>query len=144
METTFSMVKPDGVAKNLIGEVIKRYEAAGLKVIGLKLTKLTREKAEELYSIHKGKPFYDDLVEFILSGPVVPMVLTGEYAIAKVRDVMGATDPKQAAPGTIRGDFAEEIGQNIVHGADSLESAKREIPIFFSGDDIIRARLNKC
>ncbi|MCL5292930.1 MAG: nucleoside-diphosphate kinase [Actinobacteria bacterium] len=138
------MVKPDGVAKNLIGEVIKRYEAAGLKVIGLKLTKLTREKAEELYSIHKGKPFYDDLVEFILSGPVVPMVLTGEYAIAKVRDVMGATDPKQAAPGTIRGDFAEEIGQNIVHGADSLESAKREIPIFFSGDDIIRARLNKC
>ena len=144
METTFSMVNPDGVAKNLIGEVIKRYEAAGLKVIGLKLTKLTREKAEELYSIHKGKPFYDDLVEFILSGPVVPMVLTGEYAIAKVRDVMGATDPKQAAPGTIRGDFAEEIGQNIVHGADSLESAKREIPIFFSGDDIIRARLNKC
>lgn len=131
------MVKPDGVAKNLIGEIIRRYEASGLKVVALKMTKLTKEKAEELYSIHRGRPFYEELVEFIQSGPVVPMVLEGEEAVSKVRDIMGATDPKQAAPGTIRGDFAEEIGQNVVHGADSTESAKREIPIFFSPSEII-------
>lgn len=137
MQRTFTMVKPDGVAKNLIGRVVGRYEAAGLKIIGLKLTKLSKTKAEELYSIHRGKPFYDELVEFILSGPVVPMVVQGNDAIAKVREVMGATDPKQAASGTIRGDFAEEIGRNIVHGADSPESAEREIPIFFSPDEIV-------
>ena len=137
MERTFSMVKPDGVAKNLIGEIIKRYEASGLKVVALKLTRLSQEKAEELYSIHRGKPFYEELVEFIQSGPVVPMVLEGQEAISKVREVMGATDPKQAAPGTIRGDFAEEIGQNVVHGADSSESAEREIPIFFAPDEIV-------
>lgn len=137
MERTFSMVKPDGVAKDLIGEVVRRYEATGLKVVGLKLTKLTREQAEELYSIHQGKPFYDELVEFILSGPVAPIVLEGDSAIAKVREVMGATDPKCADTGTIRGDFAEEIGRNIVHGADSPESADREIPIFFSVDELV-------
>lgn len=137
MERTFSMVKPDGVAKNLIGEIIRRYEASGLKVVALKLTRLSQEKAEELYSIHRGKPFYEELVEFIQSGPVVPMVLEGQEAISKVREVMGATDPKQAAPGTIRGDFAEEIGQNVVHGADSSESAEREIPIFFAPDEIV-------
>ncbi len=137
MERTFSMVKPDGVAKNLIGEIIRRYEASGLKVVALKLTEVDQEKAEELYSIHRGKPFYEELVEFIQSGPVVPMVLEGEGAIAKVREIMGATDPKQAAPGTIRGDFAEEISQNVVHGADSPESAEREIPIFFAPEEIV-------
>lgn len=132
------MVKPDGVAKNVIGEVVGRYEKAGLEVIALKLTKLTRTQAEDLYSIHRDKPFYGDLVEFILSGPVVPMVLKGDDAVAKVREVMGPTDPKQAPPGTIRGDFAEEIGENIVHGADSMDSAECEIPIFFGSDEIVK------
>jgi len=103
------MVKPDGVRKSLAGEIIKRYESAGLKLIALKLVRLSQEKAEELYSIHKGKPFYNELVDFIISGPVVPMVLEGENAVNRVRDIMGATNPKEAAPGTIRGDFAEEI-----------------------------------
>ena len=109
MERTFTMVKPDGVRKSLAGEIIKRYESAGLKLIALKLVRLSQEKAEELYSIHKGKPFYNELVDFIISGPVVPMVLEGENAVNRVRDIMGATNPKEAAPGTIRGDFAEEI-----------------------------------
>lgn len=137
MERTFTMVKPDGVRKSLAGEIIKRYESAGLKLIALKLVRLSQEKAEELYSIHKGKPFYDELVDFIMSGPVVPMVLEGENAVSRVRDIMGATNPKEAAPGTIRGDFAEEISENIVHGADSVESASREIPIFFSEIELV-------
>lgn len=137
MERTFTMVKPDGVRKSVTGEVISRYEKAGLKLIGLKMMRLSKEKAEELYSIHKGKPFYNELVDFILSGPVVPMVLEGDNAVSRVRDIMGATNPKEAAPGTIRGDFAEEISENIVHGADSVESANREIPIFFSQDELV-------
>ncbi|MCL6472654.1 MAG: nucleoside-diphosphate kinase [Firmicutes bacterium] len=137
MERTFTMVKPDGVRKGLIGEVVKRYQDAGLKPIGLKLMRLSKEKAEELYSIHKGKPFYDELVDFILSGPVVPMVVEGDDAVRRVRDIMGATNPKEAAPGTIRGDFAEDISENIVHGADSVESAAREIPIFFSEVELV-------
>jgi len=131
------MVKPDGVRKSLAGEIIKRYESAGLKLIALKLVRLSQEKAEELYSIHKGKPFYNELVDFIISGPVVPMVLEGENAVNRVRDIMGATNPKEAAPGTIRGDFAEEISENIVHGADSVESANREIPVFFSEIELV-------
>jgi nucleoside-diphosphate kinase len=103
----------------------------------MKLTRLTREKAEELYSIHKERPFFGELVDFILSGPVVPMVIEGDDAVARVRAIMGATNPKEAAPGTIRGDFAEEISENIVHGADSVESANREIPIFFTADEIV-------
>ncbi|MHB8840714.1 MAG: nucleoside-diphosphate kinase [Candidatus Aquicultor sp.] len=137
MERTFTMVKPDGVRKSLAGEIIKRYESAGLKLIALKLVRLSQEKAEELYSIHKGKPFFDELVDFITSGPVVPMVLEGENAVSRVRDIMGATNPKEAAPGTIRGDFAEEISENIVHGADSVESASREIPVFFSEIELV-------
>ncbi|NCO65069.1 MAG: nucleoside-diphosphate kinase [Candidatus Aquicultor secundus] len=137
MERTFTMVKPDGVRKSLAGEIIKRYESAGLKLIALKLVRLSQEKAEELYSIHKGKPFYNELVDFIISGPVVPMVLEGENAVNRVRDIMGATNPKEAAPGTIRGDFAEEISENIVHGADSVESANREIPVFFSEIELV-------
>jgi nucleoside-diphosphate kinase len=131
------MVKPDGVRKSVAGEVICRYEKAGLKVVAMKLTRLTREKAEELYSIHKERPFFGELVDFILSGPVVPMVIEGDDAVARVRAIMGATNPKEAAPGTIRGDFAEEISENIVHGADSVESANREIPIFFTADEIV-------
>jgi len=137
LERTFTMVKPDGVRKSLAGEIIKRYESAGLKLIALKLVRLSQEKAEELYSIHKGKPFYNELVDFIISGPVVPMVLEGENAVNRVRDIMGATNPKEAAPGTIRGDFAEEISENIVHGADSVESANREIPVFFSEIELV-------
>ncbi|HZD60562.1 MAG TPA: nucleoside-diphosphate kinase [Anaerolineae bacterium] len=137
MERTFTMVKPDGVRKSLTGEVIRRYEGAGLKLVALKMTRLSMEKAEELYSIHKGKPFYNELVEFVMSGPVVPMVLEGDNAVGRVRDIMGATNPREAAPGTIRGDFAEEISENVVHGADSVESANREIPIFFSEDELV-------
>jgi len=137
LERTFTMIKPDGVRKALVGEIVKRYQDAGLKLVGLKLMRLSQEKAEELYSIHKGKLFYDELVDFIISGPVVPVVLEGENAVARVREIMGATDPKQAAPGTIRGDFAEEVSENIVHGADSVESANREIPIFFSEVELV-------
>ena len=137
MERTFTMVKPDGVRKSLTGEVIRRYEQAGLQLIGLKLMRLSQEKAEELYSIHQGKPFYDELVDFIISGPVCPMVVQGENVVNRVREIMGATNPKEAAPGTIRGDFAAEISENIVHGADSTESAEREIPIFFSEVELI-------
>jgi nucleoside-diphosphate kinase len=137
LERTFTMVKPDGVRKSLAGEVIRRYEQAGLKVVALKLTRLSREKAEELYSIHKERPFFAELVDFILSGPVVPMVVKGDDAVARVRAIMGATNPKEAAPGTIRGDFAQEISENIVHGADSVESADREISIFFAANEIV-------
>lgn len=137
MDRTFTMIKPDGVRKAVVGEVVRRYEQAGLKLIGLKMLRLSRDRAEELYSIHKGKPFYDELVDFIMSGPVVPMVLEGENAVNRVREIMGATNPKEAAPGTIRGDFAEEISENIVHGADSVESADREIPIFFQQDELV-------
>ena len=137
MERTFTMVKPDGVRKKVVGEVVKRYEQAGLTVVALRMMRLPREKAEELYSIHKGKPFYDELVDFIMSGPVVPMVIEGDSAVNRVREIMGATNPKEAAPGTIRADFAEEISENIVHGADSVDSANREIPIFFAKEDLV-------
>jgi nucleoside-diphosphate kinase len=131
------MIKPDGVAKHLIGEVIRRFEAVGLSVVALKMLKLNREKATELYKIHQSKPFFNELVEFVTSGPVVAMVLEGSNAVNKVREVMGATNPEKAEPGTIRGDFAREITQNIVHGADSPESAGREIPIFFEDKEIL-------
>jgi nucleoside-diphosphate kinase len=131
------MIKPDGVAKRLIGEVIRRFEAVGLRVVALKMLKLNREKAEELYQIHQGKPFFKELVGFVTSGPVVVMVLKGSNAVSKVREVMGATNPQEAESGTIRGDFAKEITQNIVHGADSLEAVGREIPIFFKDEEIL-------
>lgn len=131
MEKTFVMIKPDGVRKNLIGEVISRFEKRGLKVEALKMTNLSSLQAEELYEVHKDKPFYKELVDFVLSGPVVVMILSGNNAVKAVRDVMGATNPKEAAPGTIRGDFAQVITENIVHGADSEENAKREMGIFF-------------
>ncbi|MDP3013146.1 MAG: nucleoside-diphosphate kinase [Candidatus Subteraquimicrobiales bacterium] len=130
-EETFVMIKPDGVRKKLVGEIIKRFELKGLNLKALKLLKMSREIAEELYSIHRGRPFFEDLVNYVTSGEVVVMVLSGEDVISAVRKMMGATNPKDAEPGTIRGDFALDISENIIHGSDSKESAEREIPIFF-------------
>ncbi len=131
MERTLSIVKPDGVQKNLIGEVIRRFENAGLKIVALKMLRLTKDMAKGFYIVHKDKPFYDSLTDFMSSGPVVVMVVEGENAISKVREIMGATNPKNAAPGTIRHDFASDVEHNIVHGSDSPESARFEIGYFF-------------
>jgi nucleoside-diphosphate kinase len=125
------MIKPDGVRKGLVGEVISRFERIGLSILALKLVHLKREEAEELYAVHKGKSFFEPLVNYVTSGPVVMMVLEGTGAINVVRKVMGATDPQEAQPGTIRGDFALSIEENIVHGSDSKETASREISLFF-------------
>jgi nucleoside-diphosphate kinase len=137
MNRTFAMVKPDGVQKGLVGEIISRFEKKGLKMVALKIMNITPELAEKHYSEHKGKPFFADLVNFITSGPVVAMVLEGENVIPIVRTMMGATDPQDAAPGTIRGDLALTIDENIIHGSDSLESAKREIGLFFKEEEMI-------
>lgn len=137
MNCTFAMVKPDGVQKGLVGEIISRFEKKGLKMVALKIMNITPELAEKHYSEHKGKPFFADLVNFITSGPVVAMVLEGENVIPIVRTMMGATDPQDAAPGTIRGDLALTIDENIIHGSDSLESAKREIGLFFKEEEMI-------
>ena len=136
-ERTFAMVKPDGVQRGLVGEIVRRYEARGLKVVGLKLMQVPRSKAEEHYAEHQGKPFYNGLVEYITSGPVVALALEGKNAVAVVRTVNGATKPWDAAPGTIRGDLALDIGRNVVHGSDSVESAKRELAIYFGKDDLV-------
>ncbi|OGH59751.1 MAG: nucleoside-diphosphate kinase [Candidatus Lindowbacteria bacterium RIFCSPLOWO2_12_FULL_62_27] len=133
MERTFSMVKPDGVDRGLIGEVLRRYESNGLKISALRMTRLVPGRTQEFYGMHRGKPFFDELVAFVSSGPVVGMVVEGEDAIRRVRDIMGATNYKQAIPGTIRAEFAREITRNIVHGSDSPESAAREIEFFFGG-----------
>ncbi len=138
MERTLSIVKPDGVEKNLIGEVIRRFESNGLRIVALKMLRLTRDMAKGFYIVHKDKPFYESLTDFMSSGPVVVMVLEGEDAIKKVRDIMGATDPKKALPGTIRHDFASDVEHNIVHGSDSPESARFEIGYFFSSIEIVR------
>lgn len=132
MERTLSIVKPDGVKKNIIGQVISRFEAAGLKVTGLKMVRLTKAEAECFYAVHKERPFFGSLTEFMSSGPVVPMVIAGGDAVKKVRDIMGATDFKKAAPGTIRKDFADSIEANIVHGSDAAETAAFEIAYFFN------------
>ncbi len=131
-ERTLSIVKPDGVRKNLIGEVIGRFEKAGLKVVALKMAHLTKAQAEGFYHVHRERPFFDSLTTFMSSGPVVLMVLEGEGAIKKVREIMGATNPADAEPGTIRKDFADSIEENIVHGSDSPESAAFEIGYFFN------------
>ncbi len=136
VERTFSIVKPDGVAKNLIGEVYCRFEKAGLQIIAAKMLHLSREQAEGFYAVHKERPFFNDLVEYMISGPVMVQVLEGENAIAKNREVMGATNPAEAAPGTIRKDFAESIEENVVHGSDGPDTAKAEIAFFFSEDEI--------
>lgn len=136
MERTLVIVKPDGVRKNLIGEVIRRFEQEGLKVVGLKMVRLTKAKAEGFYQVHRDKPFFDSLTDFMSEGPIVVMVLEGEGAIERVREIMGATDPKKAAPGTIRNLYGDNIQENIVHGSDSPESAGYEIPYFFNALEI--------
>ncbi len=136
LERTFSIVKPDGVARNLIGEVYRRFEKAGLKIVAAKLTQLSKAEAEGFYAVHKARPFFNDLVKYMTSGPVVLQVLEGENAVAKNREIMGATDPKKAAPGTIRADLAESIEANTVHGSDSPENAAIEIAYFFAQTEI--------
>jgi nucleoside-diphosphate kinase len=132
VERTLSIVKPDGVAKNLIGEVYRRFEKGGLKIVAAKMLRLRQDQAEGFYAVHKARPFYADLVRYMTSGPVMVQVLEGENAIRLNRDIMGATNPKQAAPGTIRADFAASIEENVVHGSDAAETAKNEIAFFFS------------
>jgi nucleoside-diphosphate kinase len=138
-ERTFVAIKPDGVERGHIGEIIRRYEQRGLKIVGLKLMTLEQIKAEEHYAEHKGKPFIGGLVSFITSGPIVAMVLEGKNAVSIVRTVNGATNPKDATPGTIRGDLAIDIGRNVVHGSDSPASAEREISIFFSAAELLKS-----
>lgn len=131
VERTLSIIKPDAVAKNVIGEIYARFEKAGLKVVAAKMAHLSRKDAEGFYAVHKGRPFFDDLVQFMSSGPVMIQVLEGESAILRNRDLMGATDPKKAAKGTIRADFAQSIDANAVHGSDAPETAQVEIAYFF-------------
>ncbi len=137
MEQTLSIIKPDAVKKGVIGKIIDRFESNGLRIAAVKKAQLTEEKAGGFYAVHKDRPFFKDLVEFMTSGPVVIMVLEGENAVLKNRDLMGATNPKEAAPGTIRADFAESIDANAVHGSDSLENAKIEIDFFFEKSEIL-------
>ncbi len=136
VERTLSIIKPDAVAKNVIGEIYARFERAGLKVVAARMTHLSRGEAEGFYAVHKARPFFKDLVQFMISGPVMVQVLEGEGAILKNRDLMGATDPKKAAPGTIRADFAQSIDANAVHGSDSPENAQTEIAYFFASSQI--------
>jgi nucleoside-diphosphate kinase len=136
MERTLSIVKPDGVKKNLIGEVIKRFEQPGLRIAAMRMLRMSIDDAKGFYIIHKERPFYDSLTSFMSEGPVVVVVVEGDNAINKVRQIMGATNPKDAAPGTIRADFASDIEHNIVHGSDSKESAAYEIPYFFPALEI--------
>jgi nucleoside-diphosphate kinase len=136
IERTLSIIKPDAVAKNVIGKIYERFESAGLEIVASKMLQLSDDKAGGFYAEHKERPFYADLVGFMTSGPVVVQVLEGEGAIIKNRDLMGATNPKEAAAGTIRADFAESIDANAVHGSDSSTSAEREIAYFFNGDEI--------
>jgi nucleoside-diphosphate kinase len=136
VERTLSIIKPDAVAKNVIGEIYARFEKAGLKVVAARMTQLSRNDAEGFYAVHKGRPFFKDLVEFMISGPVMIQVLEGEGAIQKNRDLMGATDPKKAAKGTIRADFARSIDANAVHGSDAPETAATEIAYFFAQSQI--------
>ncbi len=136
VERTLSIIKPDAVAKNVIGQIISRFEDAGLSVVGARMLQLTREQAEGFYAVHKERPFFGELVGFMISGPVFVQVLEGEDAIAKNRDLMGATNPKEAEPGTIRADFAESIDANAVHGSDSAENARTEIDFFFKPDEL--------
>ncbi|MBN9287136.1 MAG: nucleoside-diphosphate kinase [Gammaproteobacteria bacterium 39-13] len=136
VERTLSIVKPDAVAKNVIGEVLARFEKAGLRIVAARMMQLSREQAEAFYEVHKERPFFADLVKFMISGPVLVQVLEGDNAIALNRDIMGATDPKKAAPGTIRADFAQSIDENAVHGSDASDTAAREIAFFFKDNEI--------
>jgi nucleoside-diphosphate kinase len=136
VERTLSIIKPDAVAKNVIGEIYNRFEKAGLRIIAARMEHLSAEKAGEFYAVHKERPFYSDLVEFMTSGPVMVQVLEGDDAIAKNREVMGATNPADAAPGTIRADFAQTVDENAVHGSDGTDTASVEIEFFFGSDGL--------
>jgi nucleoside-diphosphate kinase len=136
IERTLSIIKPDAVAKNVIGQIYARFEAAGLKVVAARMAHLSRTEAEAFYAVHRERPFFKDLVDFMISGPVMIQCLQGEGAIAKNRDLMGATDPKKAAAGTIRADFADSIDANAVHGSDAAETAAAEIAFFFAGMNV--------
>ena len=136
VERTLSIIKPDAVAKNVIGRILSRFEQAGLRIVAARMMWLSRQQAEGFYAVHKDRPFFRDLVEFMTSGPVAILVLEGENAIQKNRDLMGATDPKKAAKGTIRADFAQSIDANAVHGSDSPQTAATEIGYFFATDEI--------
>jgi nucleoside-diphosphate kinase len=136
LERTLSIIKPDGVSQNLIGEVYRRFEKAGLVIVGARMLQLSQKQAEAFYAVHKERGFYGDLVRYMTSGPVIAQVLEGENAVLKHREIMGATDPKKAAPGTIRADLAESIEHNVVHGSDSLDNAKNEIGFFFASSDL--------
>jgi nucleoside-diphosphate kinase len=136
LERTLSIIKPDAVAKNLIGQILARFEAAGLRIVAARMTQLSRTQAEGFYAVHRGRPFFPGLVEFMTSGPVLVQVLEGENAIARNRELMGATDPKQAAKGTIRADFASTIDANAVHGSDGPETAQFEVSYFFSACEV--------
>lgn len=136
LERTLSIVKPDGVEKNLIGEVYRRFEKAGLRIVAGRMQRLSQAQAEAFYAVHRERPFYKDLVRYMTSGPVMVQVLEGEDAIQRNRDIMGATDPKKAAAGTIRADLAASIEQNVVHGSDAADTAAREIRFFFSDSEI--------
>ena len=136
IERTISIIKPDAVAKNVIGEIYGRFEKAGLRIVAARMEHLTAEKAGEFYAVHKERPFYNDLISFMTSGPVMVQVLEGEDAIAKNREVMGATNPADAAPGTIRADFAQTVDENAVHGSDGSDTASAEIAFFFGDDGV--------
>ena len=136
LERTLSIIKPDAVAKNVVGQIYARFEAAGLKIVAARMVHLSRAEAEAFYSVHKGRPFFNDLVGFMVSGPVMVQALEGTNAVLKNRDLMGATDPKKAAPGTIRADFADSIDANAVHGSDAVETAAIEVAFFFPGLNI--------
>lgn len=137
MERTLSIVKPDGVQGNHVGEILRRFEAAGLRIVALKKVQLTKHQAEVFYEVHKERPFFGELVDYMISGPVVISVLEGANAVVMNRDLMGATDPKKAAAGTIRADFGHSIGVNTAHGSDSVENARIEIAHFFSGCELL-------
>ncbi len=140
MERTLSIIKPDGVKRNLIGKIVERFENQGLRIAAMKLRWLSRREAEGFYDVHRARPFFGELVDFMTSGPVVVMVLEGESAVARNREIMGATNPAQAAAGTIRKDFALSIGENTVHGSDSLDNARKEIAYFFADTEVMSER----
>ncbi len=137
MERTFVMIKPDGVQRGLIGEIISRIEKKGLKIVGMKMLRVSKDLAENHYAEHKGKDFFESLVDYITSSPVIAMVVEGRDAVKVMRSLVGKTNPLDASPGTIRGDFAMDVGRNIIHASDSLESAEREISLFFNEDEIL-------
>ncbi|AWR94498.1 nucleoside-diphosphate kinase [Acidianus brierleyi] len=141
IQKTFVMIKPDGVKRKLSGEIIQRIEKKGLSIVGLKMVRISKNKAEELYAEHNGKSFFKDLINYITSGPVICMVIEGDEAVSVMRKMIGATDPKEALPGTIRGDYALSKSENVIHASDSEDKAKREISIFFNDEEILNLNI---